>query len=103
VKRPSKAKYILGIVSSAVGAGHLIYSTHANQRMSERGIIKPEVEYVLKTGHHEARKDQFNDGFGSWDYAIKGQTIDARRLRIVVALEQPNVLVVTTIDLDKED
>ncbi len=103
MKRPDKVKDILGLVSTAVAAGHLTYSRHADQRMSKRGIIKPEVEYVLKNGHHEAKKDHFNEAYRSWDYAIKGLTVDGRRLRIVVAMEQPNVLVVTAIDLDKED
>jgi phage terminase large subunit-like protein len=65
----------------------------------ERGIIKPEVELILTEGHHEAKKDQFNEEFQSWDYAIKGKTMDGRILRVVVALVQPNVFVITTIDL----
>ncbi len=42
---------------------------------------------------------QFNEEFQSWDYAIKGKTLEGRVLRIVVALAQPNVFVITTIDL----
>jgi DUF917 family protein len=103
VKRPDKVKNILGIISKAVGLGRLTYSHHANVRMKEREIIKPEVVRVLTSGHHEAKKDQFREDFNSWDYAIKGKTVDGRNLRIVVAFESPNVLVVTAIDLDKED
>lgn len=90
-------------VHAAVGSGQLVYSAHANFRMKERGIIKPEVEYVLKGGHHEAKKDQFSIKFGTWDYAIRGKTVDGRSMRIVVAIVRPNFLVVTAIDLDKED
>ena len=103
MKRPDKLKNILDVISSAIGSGNLVYSIHANQRMGQRGIVKPEVEFVLKNGRHEAKKDQFNEGFGSWDYAIRGKTVDGRSLRIIVAFERPNVLVVTAIDLDKED
>ena len=87
----------------AVERGDLLYSSHANSRMKERKIIKPEVEYILSHGHHEARKDQFNEEFSSWDYAIRGKTVDGRSLRIVVAVIEPNVLIVTTIDLDTKD
>lgn len=71
--------------------------------MKLRGIIKPEVEFILSHGHHEARKDQFNEEFDTWDYAIRGKTLDGRNLRIVIAVVNPSVLVVTTIDLDTKD
>ena len=103
MKRPDKLKDILAVVRAAVGSGQLVYSAHANSRMRERGIIKPEVEQILKGGHHEAKKDQFSIEFGAWDYAIRGKTVDGRSIRIVVASVRPHVLVVTAIDLDKED
>lgn len=103
MKRPDKLKDILSVVRAAVESGQLVFSAHANTRMRERGIIKPEVEYVVKGGHHEAKKDQFSIEFNAWDYAIKGKTVDGRSIRIVVAIVRPKVLVVTAIDLDKED
>lgn len=71
--------------------------------MKERGIIKPEIEHILSHGHHEARKDQFNEEFEAWDYAIRGKTLDGRNLRIVVAVVDPKILVVTAIDLNTKD
>ncbi len=65
MKRPDKLKDILAVIRAAVGSGQLVYSAHANSRMRERGIIKPEVEYVLKGGHHEAKKDQFSTEYGA--------------------------------------
>ena len=59
--------------------------------MLERGLVKPKIEYILKQGHHEARKDRFNNEHSSWDYAIKGKTVDGKILRVVVALIEPNV------------
>lgn len=95
-----KVKNILNITSEMVAKGLILYSKHANQRMFERKIIKPEIEYVLSHGHHEAKKDLYNEEHSSWDYSIKGKTVDGRNLRIIVALVEPNVLVITTIDLD---
>lgn len=89
------------VVESFVRAGRLTYSSHANQRLKQRKITRPEVEQVLIHGHHEARKDQFNQEFNSWDYAFRGKTVEGRQF--VVAIEAPNVLVVTAIDLDRED
>ena len=103
MRRPAKVKNIMKLTSTAVKTGQLLYSGHANERLHERRIIKPEVEVVLTSGHHEARKDQFNQQHGVWDYAIRGKTADGRSLRIVVALIEPKVLIVTAIDLDKEE
>lgn len=103
MNRPAKANDIMKLTAVAVRAGRLMYSKHANERMREREIIKPEVEWILVNGHHEARKDQFNSEHQSWDYAIRGKTLDGRALRIVVALLEPNVLIVTTINLNQKE
>jgi hypothetical protein len=103
LKRPAKHQGVKEIIQRLVRAGRLTYSVHANQRLGQRKITKPEVEYILNGGHHEVRKDHFNEGHQNWDYAIRGKTIDGRILRIVVALDDPNLLVVTVIDLSVED
>lgn len=104
VTRPTKVRNIVQVAALAIRSGYVLYTSHANIRMRERRIIKPEVEHILTHGHHEAKKDQFNDEFRSWDYAIKGKTLDGRTLRIIIAVVDPNILVITTIDLDaKED
>lgn len=103
MSRPAKIENIIAILKEAVEDGNLLYSSHANDRMAQRSIIKPEIEFVLSNGHHEAKKDKFNAEFESWDYAIKGKTIDGRNLRIVVALISPHVLIVTAIDLHAKE
>ncbi len=103
MSRPSKVENLIEVIKEAVEDGHLLYSSHANDRMAQRNIIKPEVEFVLSYGFHDARKDKFNEEFESWDYAIKGKTIDGRNLRIVIAIISPNVLVVTAIDLSSKE
>lgn len=91
---------LIKLVKEKAGAGKIRYSSHANQRMLERDIIKPDVEHVLLRGHHNKQKDTYNEKEGGWDYSIEGKTIDGRKLRIIVAIIDPNLLVVTTIDLD---
>ena len=98
-----KATGLLEQIREKVEAGKLRYSVHAGDRMAERGIIKPEVEYVLKNGRHNKRKDQFNEEQKDWDYAMEGNTVDGRKLRIVVAIVAPSLLVITAIDLDVGD
>lgn len=101
MKRPAKIQNILKLTAEAVDRGRLLYSRHANERLRERGIFKPEIEFILIRGHHEARKDQFNLEFENWDYAIRGKTLDGRDLRVIVAVFSPNLLIITAIDLER--
>jgi hypothetical protein len=96
-----KIKDLLKKTSEAVEKGHLLYSNHANERMQQRKILKPDVERILISGYHEVRKDKFNFEMKSWDYAVRGKTIDGRRLRIIIAFVKPSILVITAIDLDQ--
>lgn len=76
-------------------------SEHAKSRMAHREVDLPEVVYVLRHGWHERRKDKYDEAYQAWNYAIRGKTVDERRLRIVVTFEE-NMLLVTVIDLDQE-
>jgi Domain of unknown function (DUF4258) len=98
-KRP-KIIDLIWHVRELVENGALRYSAHVEERMAQREIIKPEVEFILRKGHHNPEKDKFDEEYESWDYAIEGKTIDNRKLRIIIAFVEPNILVVTAINLD---
>ena len=34
---------------------------HATERQKQRGIIRPEILFVLRHGHHEKKKDKFGE------------------------------------------
>jgi len=97
----SKAKNLLEQIRSKVKKGKYIILPHAIQRQSERNISIPDIVYVLNNGWHEERKDEFNSGFQSWNYAIRGITIDEKNLRIAVSFDEKNMLIITVIDLKR--
>jgi hypothetical protein len=97
----SKDKNILKLVKSAIENGTYIYTSHANQRIKQREVTRYEVKQVLLSGHHEKRKDCFDEVFNSWNYSIKGKTLDKRQLRIVISFDDSNMLIITVIDLNK--
>lgn len=102
--RKSKIPNLLEKVRECVEAGRYRITLHADQRMTERNVTLPEALYVLKTGWHEKRKDQYQDSFESWNYSIRSQTVDDRSLRVVVAFDETEqIVVVTVIDLDLGD
>jgi len=53
-----------------------------------------------KSGWHEKRKDAYSEVFKSWNYAIRGKTIDERELRVVVSFDEDGLLIITVIDLE---
>ena len=78
-----------------------LISEHANKRLDERRVTLPELFFVLDRGHHEKAKDVYDAISHSWRYAVKGKTVDGRRIRVVVAFNaETRMLIVTVIDCD---
>ncbi len=96
-----KKKNIISLVKNTVKSGNYIYTGHANLRIRQRQVTRFEVKQALLSGHHEKRKDIFDREWNSWNYSIKGKTIDKRKLRIVINFDKDNMLIITVIDLDK--
>ncbi|HTB23074.1 MAG TPA: DUF4258 domain-containing protein [bacterium] len=84
-------------VHAAIAAGEYVYAGHALKRLAERKVSQPEVQQVLVSGYHEKAKDAFDGHFQSWNYAIRGKTVDSRELRVVVTFDA-TMLVVTVVD-----
>ena len=87
----------------AVEDGHLITSTHAQQRMQERGIDLSDLEEAVFKGRREEHKDSLTDDKSSWKYAIRGMNVNGDKdLRLIVLyVEEPKMLLITAIDLDQ--
>ncbi len=96
--QPPKHPSLLQAIRAAIAAGDYLYVGHAWKRLDDRKVSQPEVEQVLMSGHHEKAKDQFDEHFKNWKYAIRGKTVDSRVLRVAVTFEA-TMLVVTVIDL----
>lgn len=80
---------------------HLILTRHAKCRMQCRDIILQEIKEILHDGNINYAKSDLNDRGGP-TYALEGYSDEHQHLRIVFAPEEDGMVVVTTIDLDKE-
>lgn len=100
-KRPAKRENVLEDAQEAWRSGRYRILAHAQERMVEREIIRPEVAFVILNGWWERKKDQFRDDLNSWTYAIRGKTLDDRALRVAIGFDEQDVLVVTLIDLER--
>lgn len=67
----------------------------------ERELELSDVLYVLKHGYHEKRKTTFDEVFQTWKYAIRGKTIDTVDVRIIIAFDEDDMLIITVIDVSK--
>ncbi len=88
-------------MSEIAGSGAYRNTFHAIERKAERNITLPEIIHVLRTGRHEKSKDHFEKAFNTWNYAIRGKTIDEMELRVIVSFdEEKDLLIITAFYLE---
>ena len=98
---PDKIDDLMNKIKKCIEGGRYLDTTHALVRQNLRKITRPEILYVLKSGFHEKRKDKFEENLNSWNYAIRGRTLDKKELRVIISFEINNMLIITAIDLGK--
>ncbi len=98
--RHPKVSNLLEQARSCIDSGRYLDTAHSSERGGQRFISRPEILYVLRHGYHEKRKDQYNTHYCTWDYAIRGRTVDGRELHVVVAFDDNGMLIITAIDLE---
>jgi len=88
-------------IRNCISAGAYRDTFHAIERKAERNITLPEIIHVLRTGRHEKSKDHFEKAFNTWNYAIRGKTIDGMVLRVIVSFdEEKDLLIITAFYLE---
>ena len=95
-KRQEKKNNLLSLIHQCIEAGSFVETVHAQQRQREREIILPDILHVLMTGYHEKRKDQFDEVWQSWNYAIRGRTTSSEELRVIVTFDEEITLLIIT-------
>lgn len=102
-KRPDKLPDLTALISKCVEDGNYFDTRHAEDRQNERSISRLEVIQVLRSGHHEKRKDKFEELYNAWNYSIRGKTLDKRELRIAVSFDETTkMLIITAIAILKK-
>lgn len=97
MQKKEKVKNLLEKIRWCLDHDQYDFSNHAMLRRIERLVSFRDILYVLNNGHHEKTKDKWDEIFKSWNYAIKGKTIDNKILRIIVTFEENTSLLVITI------
>lgn len=97
--RPEKMLDVLKKARACIEARRYYDTTHAQQRKHQRAVSLAEILYVLRSGYHEKRKDQYHLEHDDWTYAIRGKTVDGRDLRVAIAFDEEDMLIITVVDL----
>ncbi|MFW6053272.1 MAG: DUF4258 domain-containing protein [Persicimonas sp.] len=99
--RPKKLDNLLEAIREHLDTDQFRFTVHAEQRCVQRKVNDLEVEYVLRNGWHEKRKDKYDEAYQAWNYAVRGETMDEDRdLRVIVSFDG-DMLIITVIDTTK--
>jgi len=99
VNKPHQIVDLFDRIRRCVDKEQYTQTKHALQRHKERGIDLSDALYVLKTGHHEKRKTSFDAINNTWKYAIRGRTVDNADLRIIIAFDEDDMIIITVIEI----
>ena len=99
--RTEKLSNLLAMIRVCIEEGRYLDTLHSEDRQDERRISRPEILYVLKNGHHEKKKDKFDEFYNAWNYAVRGKTVDRRNLRVIVSFDKNGMLIITAIEIKK--
>lgn len=92
-KIPSQAENILEQIKRYIDSENFRFSEHAIERGAERSISPRDALYILENGYHDEEKTKFVKKFKTWNYAIRGRTIDKEDILVVVALAEEMVII----------
>jgi hypothetical protein len=99
VKRPPKIADVLKKARGCMVTGRYYDTTHATLRKSQRRISLAHIFYVVQYGYHEKQKDQYHPEHSDWTYSIRGKTIDEKDIRIAIAFDKDDMLIITVIEI----
>jgi len=100
-EKAPKVEKLMELIATHLELGRYLDTRHALGRQDERKITRPELLYVLKNGHHEKRKDRFDELHKTWNYAVRGKTVDKRDLRVIVSFDPAGMLIITAIEIER--
>ena len=104
----SKEDNIIQRVLEALESGNLLLSFHAMEQMSAREIKFSDVSEAIYRCERQEHKDVYQESAKTkkwgWRFAIRGlNDLEDKDIRIIIVLEDPKIVVVTVIDLNRRD
>jgi hypothetical protein len=101
MSRPDKHPDLMNHIRYCIDTGRFLDTRHAVERQLGRQISRLDLLFALKNGFHEKAKDKFDENYQAWNYSIRGKTVDAQNLRIIVSFDENGMLIITAIVLKR--
>lgn len=101
--RQPKLENVLEIAKKRIAEGKFIPTFHSECRQLERDITLLDALHVIKTGYREPKYDQYKDEWQTWNYAIRGSTLQDEAIRVVISFDEKQMLIITVINLERRD
>lgn len=86
---PITKRALKAIVWGALGRdeSEVLISPHCAGHMRGREFSTSDVVYVLETGDYSEFKHRWDDLYKNWVYAVSGEDLDGKRLKVVFSIE----------------
>jgi hypothetical protein len=103
-----KEENVLQLVIHGLEEGHLFLSFDAIEQMQKREIKFSDICEAIYRSEREEHKDTYLEHpktkRWSWRFAIRGKNdVGDKDLRIIFVIQNPKVIIVTAIDLNRRD
>lgn len=96
-----KVKNPLQQIRICLRSGRYQFTKHALERTTERDISIPDIMHVLRKGSHEKAKDCWDTNYDTWNYSIRGRTLEDQLIRVIVSFNEMGLLIITVIRLER--
>ncbi len=103
LKRPPKLENVLAFAKACIKKGRYVATFHAECRQLERDITLLDALHVIKTGFREIKHDQYKEEYKSWNYAVRGESLQSDPVRVIISFDEDEMLIITVINLASGD
>lgn len=96
----AKIANVLSLVREHARVGKFVDTRHAELRKKQRQILTRDIVFILLNGYHEKKKDQYDERYKTWNYAIRGKLkAENKDIRVVISFDDEGMLIITAIEL----
>lgn len=101
---PPKLENVLKTARDCIESGKYLATFHAECRQLERDITLLDALHVIRHGFREPKHDQYKEEWQSWNYAIRGTTLQDETVRVVISFDKVlKLLIVTVINIVRRE
>ena len=99
---PEKLPDVLKKIKECISSEKYAFTKHALDRVQERGIDIPTTIYVLLNGNEDKQKTRFDKDINAWKYAIRGKTIENLDVRVILAIDEYEMVIITVMHVARK-